>query len=185
MIESGDLKKGICIIFRGEPHLVVDKTFVSPGKGSAFTRAKLKNLKTGAVLDFTFKSGEKIEEANVNTIEFQYLYQQGKEYFFMNPRNYEQISLPEEMIGDFKNFLKEGDTYKIIVLENNPISLIPPLKVNLKVVETEAGAKGNTVTGATKPAKLETGYVVQVPLFIKKGDTITLNTETGEYVSRL
>jgi len=185
MIESGDLKKGICIIFRGEPHLVVDKTFVSPGKGSAFTRAKLKNLKTGAVLEFTFKSGEKIEEANVHTIEFQYLYQQGKDYFFMNPRTYDQISLPEEMIGNFKNFLKEGDLYKIMVLEEQPVCLIPPLKVNLKVIETEAGAKGNTVTGATKPAKLETGYIVQVPLFVKVGDTITINTETGEYVSRV
>jgi len=185
MIESGDLKKGICILFRGEPHLVVDKTFVSPGKGSAFTRAKLKNLKTGAVLEFTFKSGEKIEEANVHTIEFQYLYQQGKEYFFMNPRNYEQISLPEEMIGNFKNFLKEGEIYKIMILEDKPICLIPPLKVSLKVVETEAGAKGNTVTGATKPAKLETGFVAQVPLFVKAGDTITINTETGEYVSRV
>jgi elongation factor P len=184
MIESGDLKKGICILFREEPHLVVDKTFVSPGKGSAFTRAKLKNLKTGAVLEFTFKSGEKIEEANVHTIEFQYLYQQGKDYFFMNPRTYDQISLTEDMVGNFKNFLKEGDIYKIMVLEDQAVCLIPPLKVSLKVVETEAGAKGNTVTGATKAAKLETGFVVQVPLFVKAGDTITINTETGEYVSR-
>jgi len=184
MIESGDLKKGICIIFRGEPHLVVGKTFVSPGKGSAFTRAKLKNLKTGAVLEFTFKSGEKIEEADVHTIEFQYLYQQGENYFFMNPRTYEQISLSEEMVGNFKNFLKEGETYKIMVLEDQPVCLIPPLKVSLKVIEAEAGAKGNTVTAATKPAKLETGVIVQVPLFIKTGDIITINTETGEYVGR-
>jgi elongation factor P len=185
MIESGDLKKGICIIFRGEPHLVVDKTFVSPGKGSAFTRAKLKNLKTGAVLEFTFKSGEKIEEANVHTTEFQYLYQQGEDYFFMNPRTYDQISLPQDLIGNFKNFLKEGNIYKIMVLEDQPVCLIPPLKVNLKVVETEAGAKGNTVTGATKRARVETGYILSVPLFVKVGDTITINTETGEYVSRV
>ncbi|MGB9911154.1 MAG: elongation factor P [Microgenomates group bacterium] len=185
MIESGQLKKGMCILFRGEPHLVIDKTFVSPGKGSAFTRAKLRNIKTGAVLEFTFKSGEKIEEAEVNTLEFQYLYQQGEEYFFMNPRNFEQISLSQDLIGNFYHFLKEGETYKIMLFENQPITLIPPLKVKLKVIETEAGAKGNTVTGATKPAKTETGYIVQVPLFIKEGDTIIVNTETGEYVSRI
>lgn len=185
MIESGQLKKGMCIIFRNDPHLVVDKTFVSPGKGSAFTRAKLKNLKTGAVLEFTFKSGEKIEEAEVHTLEFQYLYQQGKNFFFMNPRNYEQISLSEDIIGNFKHFLKEGETYKIMIWENQPVSLIPPLKVTLKVIETEAGAKGNTVTGATKPAKTETGLIVQVPLFIKTGDNIVVNSETGEYVGRI
>ncbi|MGB9706811.1 MAG: elongation factor P [Microgenomates group bacterium] len=184
MIESGDLKKGICIIFRGQPHLVIDKTFVSPGKGSAFTRAKLKNLKTGAVLEFVFKSGEKIEEAEVHTVEFQYLYRQGENYFFMNPKTYEQISLTEDLVGNFKNFLKEGETYKIMVLEDQPVCLIPPLKVSLKVIETETGAKGNTVTGATKPAKLETGYIVQVPLFVKVGDTIVINTETGEYTGR-
>lgn len=185
MIESSNLKKGMCIVFRDQPHLVVDKTFVSPGKGSAFTRVKLKNLKTGAVLEFTFKSGEKIEEAEVHTVEFQYLYHQGEDFFFMNPKNYEQISLSSEMIGDFKNFLKEGEIYRIMILEDRPICLIPPLKIKLKVIETEAGAKGNTVTGATKTAKLETGYTLQVPLFIKTGDTITVNTETGEYVSRV
>lgn len=184
MIESGDLKKGICIIFRGEPHLVVDKTFVSPGKGSAFTRAKLKNLKTGAVLEFTFKSGEKIEEAEVHTLEFQYLYQQGNDFFFMNPRTYEQISLPAELIGAFKNFLKDGETYKIMMLEDQPICLVPPPKVILKIVETETGAKGNTVTGATKPAKTETGYILQVPLFVKVGDMVAINTETGQYAGR-
>lgn len=164
--------------------MVVDKTFVSPGKGSAFTRAKLKNLKTGAVLEFTFKSGEKIEEAEVHTVEFQYLYQQGENFFFMNPRTYDQISLSQEMLGNFKNFLKEGDIYKIMMLEDQPVSIIPPLKVKLKVVEAEVGAKGDTVTGATKPVKTETGFVVQVPLFIKTGDTILVNTETSEYVGR-
>lgn len=184
MIESGSLKKGMCIVFRGQPHLVVDKAFVSPGRGSAFTRTKLKSLKTGSVIEFTFKSGEKIEEASVQTQEFQYLYQQGKNYFFMNPRSYEQVSLSQDLLENLKNFLKEGDVYKIIMLEEQPVNLIPPKKVRLKVIEAEQAVKGNTVMAATKPVKVETGYVVQAPLFVKVGDTIIINTKTGQYTER-
>ena len=184
MATTADLKKGLCIIFKGEPHVVVDKTFVSPGKGSAFFRTKLKNLKTGAVLEFTFKSGEKIEEAPLLTKEFQYLYNDGQNYFFMNPRTYEQISLPADDLGNFKNFVKEGDTYQIYTLEDQPVSIRAPQKVKLKVIEAEKSVKGNTVTGATKPVKVETGYVLQTLLFIKEGDLIIINTETGEYVER-
>ena len=171
-------------MFKGEPHLVADKTFVSPGKGSAFYRTKLKNVKTGAIFDFTFKSGEKIEEALLQTKEFQYLYQQGEEYFFMNPRTYEQVSLSKDILGNFKNFVKEGDLYQIYTLEGQPLSLRAPQKVTLKVIEAENAVKGNTVSGATKPVKVETGYELQVPLFIKEGDLIVINTETGEYVNR-
>lgn len=184
MADTSILKKGICIIFKEEPHIVVDKTFVSPGKGSAFFRTKLKSIRTGSITDFTFKSGENIQEAPLQTQEFQYLYNQAGEYFFMNPRTYEQISLSEEMMGNFKNFVKESDLYQIYTLEAQPVSLRAPQKVTLKVVEAENAVKGNTVSGATKPVKVETGYELLVPLFIKEGDLIVINTETGEYVNR-
>lgn len=184
MATTANLKKGNCIIFKGEPHLIVGKFFVSPGKGSAFFRTKLKNLKTKSVAEFTFKSGEKIEEAPVLTQEFQYLYKQGEEYFFMNPRSYEQVSLSTDSLENFAKFLKEGEVYRILMLDDQPINLIPPQKVRFKVVEAEEGDKGNTVSGADKPVTLENGSIVHVPLFVKKGDTIIINAQTGEYVAR-
>ncbi|RJR24332.1 elongation factor P [Candidatus Microgenomates bacterium] len=184
-ISTSDLKKGTCIIFRDAPHIVVDKTFVSPGKGSAFFRTKLKNLKTGNVIDFTFKSGEKLEEAPLETKELQYLYKDSGELFFINPQTYEQLTLPKEMAGNFLPLMKEGETYQVYTLENQAVALRPPLKVKLKVVASEAGAKGNTVTGATKEVEVETGYRLQVPLFIKEGDTVSINVETGQYVERV
>lgn len=184
-ITTADLKKGICIIFRGQPHLVADKTFVSPGKGSAFYRTKLKNLKTGSVLDFTFKSGEKLEEALVEVKEFQYLYKDNYNFAFINPRTYEQILLSKDMIGDFLLLMKEGETYQIYIMDTQPVALRPPLKVRLQVTHAEAGAKGNTVTGATKEVEVETGYKVLVPLFIKEGDFIAINVETGQYTERV
>lgn len=184
MSTTADLKKGLCIIFNNEPHLVLEKTFVSPGKGSAFFRTKLKNLKTGVIFEFTFKSGEKIEPVSLQTREYQFLYKQGNEFIFMNPKNFEQISLKEELLGNYRNFLKEGDVCQILTLEGEAVGIKPPLKVKLRVIESENAVKGNTVTSATKPVKVETGYIVQVPLFIKEGDFIIINTETGEYVER-
>ncbi|MGB9637219.1 MAG: elongation factor P [Microgenomates group bacterium] len=184
-ILTSDLKKGLCIMFRGTPHIVVDKTFVSPGKGSAFYRTKLKNIKTGNVLEFTFKSGEKLEEAPVEVNELQYLYTEGETLNFVNPRTYEQFTLPKEMAGGFFPLMKEGEVYQVYVLDNQAIALRPPLKVILKVTHAEAGAKGNTVTGATKEVEVETGYKVLVPLFIKEGDTISINVESGQYVERV
>jgi elongation factor P len=183
-ISTSDIKKGLCIMFRDAPHVVVDKTFVSPGKGSAFYRTKLKNLKTGNVIDFTFKSGEKLEEAPVEVKEMQYLYRDNDKLVFINPRTYEQIELPLGMAGDFFPLMKEGETYQVYVLESQAVALRPPLKVFLKVVHAEAGARGNTVTGATKEVELETGYRLSVPLFIKEGDTLAINVETGQYVER-
>lgn len=172
-------------MFHDSPCLVVEKTFVSPGKGSAFSRVKLKNLKNNSVTEFTFKSGEKIEEAPVEIKEFQYLYKDDKELTFINPKTYEQLTLPKEFVGDFLSLMKEGETYQLYVLDSQAVTLRPPLKVNLLVTHAEAGAKGNTVTGATKEVELETGYKLQVPLFIKEGDTITINVETGEYGERV
>lgn len=185
MILTSDLRKGLCIMFRDTPHTVVDKTFVSPGKGSAFTRAKLKNLKTGNVLEFTFKSGEKLEEASVEVQELQYLYPDGETLNFMNPRTYEQFNLPKNMADNFLPLMKEGESYQVYVLDNQAIAIRPPLKVFLKVAHAEAGARGNTVTGATKEVEVETGYKVLVPLFIKEGDTISVNVESGQYVERV
>lgn len=184
MITTADLKKGISIIFRETPHLVVDKTFVSPGKGSAFYRTKLKNLKTGAVIDFTFKSGEKLEEAAVEVKEFQYLYQNDSELVFINPKTYEQLTLAKAAIGPFFSLMKEGETYQLYLLDDQVVALRPPLKVRLQVTQTQPGVKGNTATGATKEAQLETGYRLQVPLFIKEGDKIVVNVETGQYSER-
>ena len=172
-------------MFRDAPHIVVEKTFVSPGKGSAFYRTKLKNIKSGSVLEFTFKSGEKLEEAPVEVQELQYLYQEGDLLSFMNPRTYEQFSLPRDMVGGLLPLMKEGETYQVYVFDQKAIAIRPPLKVFLKVAHSEAGAKGNTVTGATKEVELETGYKVLVPLFIKEGDTVSVNVDSGQYVERV
>lgn len=184
-ILTSDLKKGICIMFRDQPHLVVEKTFVSPGKGSAFYRTKLKNLKSGNVLEFTFKSGEKLEDAPVEVKEYQYLYKDGEDYSFINQKTYEQISLKKDMIEDFIPLMKENEIYQIYVMDGQPVALRPPLKVRLQVAHAEAGAKGNTVTGATKEVELETGYLVLVPLFIKEGDFVSINVDSGQYTERV
>jgi len=184
-ISTSDLKKGICIMFRDAPCLVVDKTFVSPGKGSAFFRTKLKNLKTGNVVGFTFKSGEKLEEAPVEVKELQYLYREGDNLVFINPRSYEQLTLPMEMVSGFFPLMKEGNNYQVFVLDNQAVAMRPPLKVFLKVIHAEAGVRGNTVSGATKEVEVETGYKVLVPLFIKEGDNISINVESGQYVERV
>lgn len=184
-ISTAELKKGLCIIFRNEPHVVVDRSFVSPGKGSAFYRTKLKNIKNKSVLEFTFKSGEKLEEAPVEVKELQYLYRDGDNLSFVDPKNYEQFNLPIDMAGDYFELMKEGDTCQVYVLEGEGIAIRPPLKVKLKVTYTETGAKGNTVTGATKEAEVETGFKLQVPLFVKVGDVIAINVENRSYAERV
>lgn len=171
-------------MFREFPHIVVEKTFVSPGKGSAFYRTKLKNLKNGSVIDFTFKSGEKLEEPAIEVKELQYLYREGESLTFINPRTYEQLSLPIAMAIDFLPLIKEGEIYQVYVLDNQAVAIRPPLKVRLIVTHAEAGARGNTVSSATKEVEVENGYRLQVPLFIKEGDTLAINVETGEYVER-
>jgi len=172
-------------MFRDTPHVVVDKTFVSPGKGSAFYRTKLKNLKTGNTIDFTFKSGEKLTEAPVEVKEMQYLYRDNDKLIFINPRTYEQVTLAKDMVGNFSLLMKEGETYQVYVLNNQAVALRPPLKVFLRVTHAEAAARGNTVTGATKEVETETGYRLSVPLFIKEGNTLAINVETGQYVERV
>ncbi len=184
-ITASNFYKGLVIEFRNEPSQIVDSQFYNPGKGSAVVRVKLKNLKTGRVLDFTFKSQETAQEISVDTHEMQYLYSQNDLFVFMNPKTYEQISIVSEIIGDFTRMLKEGEVYQIMLIDGQPVGFRKPKKVTLKVVEAdESAVKGNTQGGAKKTVILESGLSVAVPLFIKTGDTITVDVDSGEYVER-
>jgi len=184
VISTSQFKRGIYIIFQNEPYMVVDTFFVSPGKGSAFYRTKLKNLYTGRVLEYTYKSGEKVEEVLVETHEAEYSYFDGSNYVFIEPRTFEQYMVPVEIIGDDKVYLKEGLLYRIKFYEENPVGVGLPKTIAFKVVEAENSIKGDTATNATKNAILDTGMKVLVPLFIKTGEEILVSTETGQYLSR-
>jgi elongation factor P len=185
VITTADFKKGIFILFKNEPHSIVEYQHVNPGKGSAFVRTRVKSLKTGKVQEFTYKSGESVEELAVETHEMQYLYPEGEGYVFMDNQTYDQVTVPEFFIGDFSRFLRANDIYQILLLEGEAVGIRLPKKVRLKVVEAaDGGAKGNTIGGAQKAVTLETGAVVNVPLFIKEGETIAIDPETGEYVER-
>lgn len=184
MISTAQFKKGIYILFHDEPHMVMDITFVSPGKGSAFYRTKLKNLYTGRVLEYTYKSGEKVEEVLVETHEAEYSYFDGSNYVFIEPRTFEQYSVTAEIIGDDKVYLKEGLLYRIKFYEDQPVGLTLPKTIVCTVIEAENSVKGDTATSAMKNAVLDTGAKILVPLFIKAGEEILVNTENGSYVSR-
>lgn len=183
-ISTAQFRKGNFIEFRDEPNQIVDFQFVNPGKGSAFVRAKLKSLKTGKVIEFTYKSGETVEELPINTREMQYLYKENDSYVFMDNFNYEQLNISERMIADFKKYLKPNDTYQVLVYNDEAVGIRFPKKVWLKVTEADEGAKGNTTSGATKTVVVETGAVITAPLFIKEGDIIGVDPETGEYLER-
>jgi len=184
VISTSQFKRGIYIIFQNEPYMVVDTFFVSPGKGSAFYRTKLKNLYTGRVLEYTYKSGEKVEEVLVETHEAEYSYFDGSNYVFIEPRTFEQYMVPVEIIGDDKVYLKEGLLYRIKFYDEKPVGVGLPKTIAFKVVEAENSIKGDTATNATKQAVLDTGMKVLVPLFIKAGEEILVSTETGQYLSR-
>lgn len=172
------------ILFHEEPCSIVDISFVSPGKGSAFYRTKLKNLYTGRVVEFTFKSGEKVEEVLVETHEAAYSYFDGSSYVFIEPRTFEQYMVPVEVIGEEKVYLKESILYRIKFYDEKPVGLTLPKSIILTVVESENSVKGDTATNAMKQAIMDTGAKVLVPLFVKTGDEVSINTETGEYLSR-
>ena len=183
-ISTADFSKGIFIEFKGEPHQIVETTHVNPGKGSAFVRTRLKSLKTGKVQEFTYKSGESVTEIPVATQEMQYLYKEADNYLFMDNKSYEQFSIPSAMLGNYVNYLKPNDVYQVLVNEDQAVGLRFPKKVRLKVTEATDGARGNTVSGATKTVIVETGAVVTVPLFIREGETIAIDPETGSYLER-
>lgn len=184
MSSTADFTKGFVIIHNGEPNLITEVQFVSPGKGSAFVRTRLKNLKTGKVIEFTFKSGEKVESANVTRQNMQYLYGDAKEAVFMNNQSYEQVSLPAAVVGNDMKYLKEGMEAMIILQDGNPIALEVPKKIVFKVISAPPGVRGDTASNTFKEVILENNIVVRAPLFIKEGENVIINTETGEYVER-
>ncbi|MGK5092677.1 elongation factor P [Deltaproteobacteria bacterium TL4] len=184
MYETSDIRKGLKIELDGTPYVIIEFQFVKPGKGTAFTRTKVKNMMTGAVLDRTFKTGEKLQPADTEDRVMQYLYNDG-EVHFMDTQTYEQIVMTPEKVGDALNFLLENMEVNVAFFNGLPIGLTLPNFVVLEIVETQPGAKGNTVTGATKPATLSTGYEVQVPLFFGVGESVKVDTRTGEYIERV
>ncbi|WP_303901355.1 elongation factor P [Thiohalomonas denitrificans] len=181
---TNEFKRGLKVMLDGDPASIVENEFVKPGKGQAFSRVKLRNLKTGRVIERTFKSGESIEAADVLDTEMQYLYNDGEHWHFMNTETFEQVGADETAVGDAKQWLKEQDVCTVTLWNGVPISVLPPNHVTLKVVETDPGIRGDTATGGTKPARLESGAVVQVPLFIDIGDVLKVDTRTGQYISR-
>jgi elongation factor P len=184
VIAGGDLRPGVKVELDGVPYVVVDFQWVKPGKGGAFMRTKLKNMKTGAVIDRTFRTDEKIPRADVEERKVQFLYRAEDAYHFMDTANFDQFSMSEKQLGDASGFLKEGLVISILFHQGEPVDVSLPTFVELKVIETEPGARGDTVSGASKPAKLETGAVIQVPLFINVSDLLRIDTRTGAYVER-
>jgi len=185
LISTNDFKTGVTVELDGEVWQVIEFQHVKPGKGSAFVRSKLKNLETGAVVERTFRAGEKLRRAHLDRREVQYLYSSGDEYVFMDTETYEQLSLTEEQLGDGKLYLVENMNIYVVSHEGRLIGVEMPNSVELKVVETDPGLRGDTASGGTKPARLETGLVVQVPLFIEEGDVIRVDTRTGLYIERV
>ncbi|NLO21568.1 MAG: elongation factor P [Syntrophomonadaceae bacterium] len=184
MISVNDFKTGVTVELDGAAYQVVDFQHVKPGKGAAFVRAKLKNVQTGGTVEKTFRGGEKLSKAHVDRREMQYLYNDGQDYICMDNENYEQISISKSQIGDGVKWLLENMNIQVLVFNGNIIGLELPNFVELEVKETEPGIKGDTATGATKNATLETGAVVQVPLFIEEGDKLRIDTRTGQYMER-
>ncbi len=185
MYDSSDLRKGLKITIDGEPYIITEFQFSKPGKGQALYRCKLKNMITGYTMDRTYRSGDKFEPANLEEVRMQYLYNDSEGYHFMDLKTYEQVSISGEQLGEAVNFLKDNMEVDVLFFEGNPIDITLPNFVELEVVDAPPGEKGNTATGATKPAKLETGYELQVPLFINEGDVVKIDTRTGEYIERV
>ncbi len=181
---TNDFKAGLKVMIDNSPGAVVENEFVKPGKGQAFNRVKIRNLKTGRIIERTFKSGDTLEAADVVDVEMQFLYNDGEFFHFMNPETYEQFGADKTAVGDTAKWLKEQDVCIITLWNGIPLSVEPPHTVILKIVETDPGLKGDTSGGGGKPATLETGAVVRVPLFIQNGELIKCNTRTGEYISR-
>jgi elongation factor P len=181
---TSEIRSGMKLLLEGEPYAVIDNEFVKPGKGQAFNRIKVRNLKTGRTIERTFRSGESLEAADVVDMEMQYLYQEGDFWNFMVPENFEQYTAGKAAVGENAQWLKDGIVCIVTLWNGEPLLVTPPAHIDLKVVETDPGLRGDTATGGQKPAKLETGAVVRVPLFINEGEVLRIDTRTGEYVSR-
>ena len=185
MISAGDFRNGITIEFEGNVYQIIEFQHVKPGKGAAFVRTKLKNIINGGVVEKTFRPTEKCPQARIDRQDMQYLYSDGDLYNFMDTETYDQIALNTETVGDALKFVKENEMVKICSYNGNVFAIEPPLFVELEITDTEPGFKGDTATGATKPAIVETGAKVMVPLFVDQGEKIKIDTRTGEYLSRV
>ena len=185
MISAGDFRNGITIEFEGNVYQIIEFQHVKPGKGAAFVRTKLKNIINGGVVEKTFRPTEKCPQARIDRKDMQYLYSDGDLFNFMDTETYDQIALNADAVGDALKFVKENEMVKICSYNGNVFAIEPPLFVELQITDTEPGFKGDTATGATKPAIVETGAKVNVPLFVEQGEVIKIDTRTGEYLSRV
>lgn len=185
MISAGDFRNGITVEIEGNVYQIIEFQHVKPGKGAAFVRTKLRNIINGGVVEKTFRPTEKFPPARIDRVDMQYLYSDGDLFHFMNVENYEQIALNEDSIGDSLKFVKENEMVKVCSYNGNVYAVEPPLFVELEIIDTEPGFKGDTAQGATKPAVVETGATVYVPLFVEQNDKIKIDTRTGDYLSRV
>ncbi len=185
IFSTNDFKSGVKVMMDNDPYSIIENEFVKPGKGQAFNRVKMRNLKTGRVVERTFKSGDTLEGADVVDTEMQYLYNDGEFWHFMLPDTFEQHAADKNAVGDAAKWLKEQDVCIITLWNGHPLSVTPPIFVEMKITETDPGVRGDTSGGGGKPATLETGAVVRVPLFVQTGEVIKVDTRTGEYISRV
>jgi elongation factor P len=182
---SNEFKSGLKIMINGDPHNIVENEFVKPGKGQAFSRVRVRNLKTGRVVEKTYKSGETVEAADVFETEVQYLYNDGEDWHFMHPESYEQYSIGKGAIGDAALWMQEEGICDMTLFNGAPLSVLPPNFVEMKIVQTDPGMRGDTSGGGGKPATLDSGAVVRVPLFVQEDEVIKVDTRSGEYVGRV
>ncbi|HBS26482.1 MAG TPA: elongation factor P [Gammaproteobacteria bacterium] len=182
---TNEFRSGLKLMLDGDPCNIVENEFVKPGKGQAFSRVKIRNLRTGRVVEKTFKSGESVEAADVVDVDMQYLYNDGEFWYFMDQETFEQVEAGETAVADSKQWLKDQDVCQVTLWDGVPLSVLAPNHVELVVTATEPGVRGDTAQGATKPATVETGAQVKVPLFVDEGDILKIDTRTGEYLSRV
>lgn len=184
-MDTSEIRKNVKIMLDGNPYTVVDFQFVKPGKGQAFTRVKIRNLITSAVLERTFKSGEKLDAADVEERQLQYIYSEADSYVFMDPQSGDQTFVNHDKLGEEKAFLHDGLNVDVVLWNGNPVAVSLPAHVTLQITHSEPGVKGDTASNVTKPATLSTGAVVQVPLFVKEGEWVKVDTRTGDYLERV
>jgi elongation factor P len=184
-INTANFKNGMCILYEGKRWIIVEFQHVKPGKGGAFVRTKLKELKSGRVVEYTFRAGEKFDDVRISNQKMQYLYNDGDTFYFMDTQSYEQVELASDFIGDQAKWLRENDEVEVMTADGEYLGVEPPMFVELEVTETDPGFKGDTVQGGTKPATLETGAVIQVPMFINVGERLKVDTRDGRYITRV
>jgi elongation factor P len=185
IVSTSEFRKGLRILVDNEPFVIVEFQHVKPGKGGAFVRTRLKSLVSGNVLDRTYRSGDKAEVPELEERDMQFLYKEGDQYYFMDQNTYDQLYIVEEQLGDAKNYLKEGLVIQVLIYQGKTIGVEVPNFVTLVIAQTEPGIRGDTAQNATKPALLETGHTVQVPLFVEQGETVKIDTRTGQYLERV